>query len=255
MATTYQTLGDFIKNPFGQGINSTRNTELSSSYEKLCKKVSVASVLEIDKANYMIQIKIPSESKMGNYYDVVIHFFTDNKDLMIARTFENYYIKFFSNSPSFIYKYAALYNINGYLIESLADKFGKEHLNNMPEQVNKGMDISYDKSIYLACRYLLDNKLSNMNKYVIALKKTRNIQKFLDDVLDVEEVTLNNQVKGFEKSVEKEIKKNDSIMDVMKRKKTTRTNKPDSAVKYVNAKHGEKKGPKKKRPVKSTVKR
>ena len=44
-------------------------------------------------------------------------------------------------------------------------------------------------------------------------------------------------------------------MDVMKRNKTARTNKPDSAIKYVNAKHGTKKGPTKKRPVKSTVKK
>lgn len=255
MATTYQTLSDFIKKPFGHDINSTRNLELSVDYEKLEKKISVASVLEIDRSNYMVQIKIPSESNVGNYYDVVIHFFTDNPDLVRSRTFENYYIKFFSNSPSFIYRYAALYNINGYLIESLANKYKEEHLNSMPEQTNRSMDMYYDKSIYLACRHLLDNKLSNLNKFTILFKKTKNTEKFLDDVLDVEEVELNNQTKSFEKSVKKEIKKNDSILSSMTKSKTPRVNKPDSAVKYVNAKKPAKKGPTKKRPTRSTVKK
>lgn len=255
MATTYQTLSDFIKNPFGHGLDSNRNLQLSGNYEKLGKKISVANVLEIDRNNYMVQVKIPSESNVGNYYDVVIHFFTDNSDLGRSRTFENYYIKFFSNSPSFIYKYAALYNIHGYLIESLADKYSEEHLNVMPESVNKGLDMYYDKSIYLACRYLLDNKLSNLNKYTIMFKKTKNIEKFLDDILDVEEMTLNNQTKSFEKSVEKEIKKNDSNLGLMNKNKKVRENKPESSIKYIGAKKGTKKGSTKKRPTRSTVKK
>lgn len=260
----YQTLRDFIKLPFGNIPNRPEDMRLQANYTKLMKKISVSDVLEIDKMNYMVHVKIPSETNVGNYYDVVIHFFTDNKELIRERTFENYYIKFFSNSPSFTYKYAALYNINGYLIESLADKFGKDNLNILPNNTNKGMDIMYDKSIYLACRYLLDNKLSNMNKYAIMLKKTKNIEKFLEDVLDTEEISLNNSVSSFKKSVDKEIKKNDENIKKNKNK-NTKTKSDITSITYAK-KHKAKKNtstsginhishPSKKKAVKSTVKK
>lgn len=214
----YQILSEFMEKPFGIVPVSTEKIRLETEYTKLRKEISVANVLEIDNMNYMIHVKIPSETNMGNYYDVVIHFFTDNSKVANERTFERYYIKLFSNSPSFTYRYAALYKQEGYLIDTLADKFSQENLNKMPEKTNVERNLTFDKSIYLAGRYLLDNKLANMNKLVIMIKKTKNIDKILADVLDVEEVTLNNSVASFNRSVNKEIKKNDENIKKEKNK-------------------------------------
>ena len=59
------------------------------------------------------------------WYDVVLQFFIDDELKSRNIALNNYYVKFFSNSPGFVYKYAYLYHQNDMLVEVLADKISE----------------------------------------------------------------------------------------------------------------------------------
>ena len=162
---SYQTLSDFLVHPFGVPVTDL-DDKYMESYRKYKALISVAgySVLNDD---YYIHIKIPSESSPGKFYDVVIQFIPQSKTMTLEHMLDNYVIQFFSNSPSFIYKYAALYRIHGYMIDVLQEKLDPEYKDKLPEKSNAKMELNCDKSIYLACKFILENRYKYMSKTAI----------------------------------------------------------------------------------------
>ena len=108
----YQSIGEFMHSPFGLNSSMEKNNKYESLYNTFVQsnKIYIAGYTNIEDS-YYVHVKIPSESqKDGKYeYDVVIRFFTDKPELRHVNSLRAYYMQFFSNSPSFIYKYAALY--------------------------------------------------------------------------------------------------------------------------------------------------
>ena len=203
---SHQTLQQFMDAPFGKP-NDAKSLKYESKYRAYrdSNKIKIESSIEYEK-NYFIHMKVPSESQKGKgFYDVVIQFFTPNKEYEKQLTVENYYVQFFSNSPGFVYKYAALYKLHGYLIESLCDKFDTAYLNVLPDKANKDYELSYDSSIYYACRYLLDHKMTTLGKLSLKIFKTKPVTNFFSDIQDVEEVSIIRDVNNFEKNLKKEI--------------------------------------------------
>ena len=143
---SHQTLREFIESPFGNPDNQKR-LQYEDRYQKYKRnnKIRVEATLEIDK-NYFIHLKVPSESQKGTtvYYDVVVQFFTTNSDVEKELNLRNYYVQFFSNSPGFVYQYATLYRIEGYLIETLTDKFTPGALEILPDKANKDYKLFQD---------------------------------------------------------------------------------------------------------------
>lgn len=205
--TQYQTLSEFLQAPFGQR-NLSRNSEYESKYQKFksSNKIRVEGYTKMDD-DCFIHIKVPSESQPGVEYDVVIQFFTDDPSVSKENTYENYYIKFFSNSPGFIYKYAVLYKIHGYLIESLYDKMDPEFINTLPEKTNKNLEINYDKSIYFACRFLSENKFGILNKLGILIRRKKSFEKFIQGISDFEESKLGLEIASLEKTIKSDTEK------------------------------------------------
>ena len=201
----FQTLNEFILNPFGNGKDDKR-LSLEQEYTKIKKQIRVIGYSQVDD-DALIHIKIPSTSKQGQMYDVVILFFTDDNSVKKELTVKNYYIKFFSNSPSFIYKYAALYNKHGFLIDMLYDKLDKGYIDKLPDKTNSNHDMYYDKSIYCACRLLQENSFSNLNKVGIAFKHMVKPEKFLAGIGSFENVKFGNELKDLDKSINNELKK------------------------------------------------
>ena len=99
----------------------------------------------------------------------------------------NYHMKFFSNSPSFIYQYAALYNIHGYLIYILLEKLDKAYARKLPTKTNQHFEITYDVSIYMACKYLIEHKLRYMSKLGTILTVKKLNRQFFKDMRDFKE--------------------------------------------------------------------
>ena len=158
----YQTLSDFLIHPFGVP-SSDLDSKYAEAYKKTRELMSVEGYSVLDES-YYIHIKVPSESQPGKKYDVVIQFIPQTNTMTKEHMLDNYVIQFFSNSPSFIYKYAALYRIHGYMIDALQEKLDPEYKDKLPEKSNTEMKLYCDKSIYLAGRYLLDNRYKFMSK-------------------------------------------------------------------------------------------
>ena len=148
----FQILKDFLLEPFGN-VDIDVQKRLEISYQSMKHKIKVEGYTIVDD-DYFIHIKVPSESNPNQSYDVVILFFADNNKVKRGITLNHYYVKFFSNSPSFIYQYAVLYKTNGFLIDFLYDKMDKKYSDTMPKNPKKMM---YDKSIYCASKFLLDS--------------------------------------------------------------------------------------------------
>lgn len=215
-----QTVSQFIEAPF-HIPNAQKNLKYEDRYQSFKKsnKIKIESSIEFEK-NYFIHLKVPSES-MGQddvYYDVVIQFFTSDPEVEKQLTVQNYFVQFFSNSPGFMYKYAALYKLEGYLIESLCDKFAPGALNTLPDKANKNYDLYFDSSIYYACRYLIDNKLTTLGKLTLKLFKTKTPERFFGDIQDTESVSIIRSSAQMVSSIRKEID-NDQALSEQQQKK------------------------------------
>lgn len=181
----YQTLSDFLVHPFGISITD-EGEKLNPKYEKFKSLIKVVGYSILDES-YYIHVKVPSESQPGKTYDVVIQFMPKTDTMIKEHTLDFYVIQFFSNSPSFVYKYAALYKLHGYMIDALQEKLNPEYADTLPEQANKNMELMYDKSIYFATKFLYDNRLTYLSKS--ALRYTRKLQfrDLVDSVLTTED--------------------------------------------------------------------
>lgn len=218
----YQSIADFMRSPFGRTDSMEKNTKYQELYEtyKRSNKIYVAGYCNIEDS-YYIHVKIPSESqKDGKYeYDVVIRFFTDNPSLKPGNSLRAYYMQFFSNSPGFIYKYAALYKKEDYLIRDLYNKLDPEYSNVMPTKTNSDMVLSYDKSIYFACRFLSDGRFRYLNKFGLLLQKKKTPSKFFSDISDFKSIKFDQDLLNTEKKLKRDIansKKSDERKDIKK---------------------------------------
>lgn len=215
----YQTLAQFINAPFGT-TNVKKSTDYETEYKSVKTRLRITGYCEMDES-YLIHVTVPSKSNKSQIYDVVILFFTDDPSVKKQRMLNNYYIKFYSNSPSFIYKYAALYKKNGYLIDAFFDKMDAKYSDIMPDKTNKGYEMFYDKSIYCACRYLLDSKTA-LSKFGILLHHKQPQTAFFRSIKDFEDTKFSGDSKSVEKKIEKEL---DALEKEGKSKKK-RTNRP-----------------------------
>ena len=202
---TFQTIEEFLKAPFGN--EEPKNQDFEQKYKKLYadKRISLVALTPIDD-DYLLHLSVGSDTNPTEAYDVVLLFFTDNETIKKEITFKNYYVKFFSNSPSFIYQYAVLYRQNGFLIDMLYDKMDEKYKDVLPDKVNKEHNLSYDKSIYCACKYVL-SKSSAFNKYLnFTPKKTPDI--FFRGIKDFADVKMISEIRSMDKKINKELEEN-----------------------------------------------
>lgn len=201
----YQRLNEFIEHPFGNHVGL--NLEYKAKYDKYrnTNRIKLVSVSIVDN-KYYAHVSIPSESSNMNY-DVVILFFTDDPEVEKSNTLVNYKCKFFSNSPSFIYKYASLYKSKGYLIEELYKKLDTQYGDKLPEKTNPKNDLCYDKSLFFACQYLLEHKFVCLSKLSVFFKKTT-FDKFIQSIKDYN--TIKNDIDNRKKT-------NDSVSNINKK--------------------------------------
>lgn len=209
MTSKYQTLEGFLFSPFHKTeSHKQKDLEYDTKYRSYVdsNKITIAGMCEIENSVF-IHIKIPSESQNGYSYDVIIRFFSTDPSILAQTHLRNYYIQFFSNSPSFMYQYAYLYNKEGFLIEALYDKLDPDYIDKAPEKTNVNMTISYDKSIYFACRFLSDNKFKYLNKHGVIQRKKKPSSKFFRDITDFKSVKFDQYVLVEEKKLSKQLEK------------------------------------------------
>lgn len=218
---TFQTISEYVATPFGNTKNPEKN-RLEQSYQKLKRNIKINGYLKSGK-EYFLHILVPSESNPKESYDVVILFFTGDMSVERSLTLKNYYIKLFSNSPSFIYQYAAMYHVEGYLIDFLFEKMDKEYAEVMPK---KPKPLSWDKSLYCACRYLLDDKFISLSKMGIITKHRKTERNFFNDIKSFQDVKMASELRSLNNKIDKELEK-----DKGERKKERKPSKPQISIK------------------------
>lgn len=208
----YQTLSEFIQRPFGSSSPMGNDTKYAAIYQKMnsADEISFVAMAMIENS-YYYHLQLPSESqqKQGNAYsyDVVIRFFTNDPSIMKEDHIRNYKIQFYSNSPSFIYNYAYLYHKNGFLIEEMYGKTDTEYINKPPTKRNPNMNMNYDKSIYVVCRFLADRQFRWLVKHGPAVQKKVSPQRFFRNIADFNTVKFDQALFSEEKKLAKELDK------------------------------------------------
>ena len=215
--TKYQSIESFIQRPFGKAPLVSRKSNFEQKYIRLRQKIKVTGYTEIDESVF-IHVSIPSESKENYFYDVVLQFFPPNDVIKKEKTYMNYYMKFFSNSPSFIYNYAALYNINGYLIYILLEKLDMAYAKKLPSIRNHNLEICYDVSIYMACRYLIEHKVRYMTKLGSLLTVKKLGRRFFQDMRDFKQTEFDLKTFSVQKQLNKmKAEQEESYKDLAKK--------------------------------------
>lgn len=187
-------IDEFLKNPMGKGAVIPGKDQLLMVLDyrlKLLKeKQNISMKIYTTEKDVYYHVMIPSENVDRDVtYDVIIKFKQTEKNEKFDQSYRQYQIEFFSNCPSFTYGYAYVANLNGYLIKELSDKYEEVVLTRPPVSKNPGLIFSYEKSIYFACKYIMEDKQVLQKSYVKTYgeKLTKNILKEIKHMNIIEE--------------------------------------------------------------------
>lgn len=172
------TIQSFIANPFGtKGLSApvlrAKMEKIGIKYRAILNLHHGAFKYNVFKVgdSVIINVKVPSESVTGAYYDVAVEFLdvaSSSKSLLTRN------IRLFSNSFTFVYKYAYLFNKQGMVIPYYKSKLPPECFTNEPEKRNPDGILEYEKSILFAMLFIRDSQLylfENYSKHRIVSNK------------------------------------------------------------------------------------
>ena len=229
---------EFLKNPVGKGaVIPGKNTLLADLLERKEFEINIYRKKDCFFFHFLIMTEDPERE---NDYDVVIGFYptkTQKLDTVITR----YDIKIFSNSPSFIYTYAFVAKQNKLLIVDFYNKFNVNVLKKPPVSRNPGKIMGYEKSIYYACKYLVEHE-NLLNKSYVKNHSDSNYKKLIKEVRkdsvilqEIKTAKAVKQAKKYETKKQDKIEKS-KINHIGKSKKT------QSSVNYINKTNNRNKG-------------
>lgn len=120
----------------------------------------------------LFHVKVPSEDYSNNKitYDVLFRLYADGSTRYSLRN-----MRVFSNSPSFLYTYAYVYYHSDLIIQepNLVSKLPTIALTQPPVVRNPVESLGFEKSTYVAARYLLDGFVLN-DSYINRFGKRMN---------------------------------------------------------------------------------
>jgi len=128
-------------------------------------------------------VRVPSEDFRSNklFYDVLFRIDNDPTQRYSTRN-----TRMFSNSPSFIFTYAYVYYHDDLIIDEFAEKLPMTALTTPPTTRNPVEALGYEKSTYIAARYLLDgfcltdNYINKFGKKMNALEERNLLYQIAD---------------------------------------------------------------------------
>lgn len=209
------TYDQYIVNPMGikNAVFSNREMYRQLYTDKLDKILlrelgKVKYFLLYDKSNdkYFIHMKIPSEVVDKFYYDTVIEFYTNDSTIRLEKELKHYFVKFYSNDPSFVFTFAHAMISNNLFIEDLVSKMTKDAVKNVAKEKNPRDEVGYVKSIYFA--YILCKRYGLFNKIVFhneAIKYNKKV--LVDNVVHADDKVADRIEKGQQIEKKKGIQK------------------------------------------------
>jgi hypothetical protein len=139
--------------------------------------------LYVDEKNdrYIAHIKIPSETVKNFYYDAVIVFYAKDAAPKSSSSLQDYYVKFFSNDPAFVFTYLRVFLKNDLFFEDMKPKSSKLALTKDPKITNPYEVPGYCKVLYFAYLFMKSKNLFAKHMYKSYGKKY-NRKAFVDSV-------------------------------------------------------------------------
>lgn len=242
----------YIENPMGKhnAVFSQRDMYKNLYTEKFDKvflreagKIDFVLYIDKKKDRYIAHIKVPSETVKDFYYDAVILFYTNDAISRASPSLQDYFVKFFSNDPAFVFTYLRVFLKNDLFFEDLKPKSSKLALKKDPKEKNPYEVPGYSKILYFAYLFMKMKNLfskSMWTQYAVEYKE----KKLLDSVMHTDEkISLRQELgKQADRSIKKEEKRKnaesnaksrviDSPSGNIKMTKTTGSVRPVGAVK------------------------
>ncbi len=186
----------YIDNPYkGSAFLASRKAikaGLNLSFLNLIQKyrnLFYAIPYKYSNGDILFHVKVPSEEYQFNklVYDIFFLIQYDKDKRYAQRN-----VRMISNSPNFLFTYAYVYFHDDIMIERFALKMPDEALNNKPVVRNPIESLGFEKSTYIAARYLVDGQILN-DGY---------INKFGKNMNSFEEMNLENMFGDPEKIVQ-----------------------------------------------------
>ena len=171
------------------------------------RQLKLTSARDTNRKNYYFIVNIPSSTsnKRALSYDVIIE--VSNPKNSPNNIFEKN-VRFFSNSPSFSFFYAYVYNRHGLLIPWLKNKYSGTILQKRPTSRNPKEEVKLDQSLKTALLYIAEvykfDDMGNSRKVNRIFRNTINkdvVYKGIPTALEKTEE--NKEVKQKEKRTEK----------------------------------------------------
>lgn len=149
------TVSEYLANPYGKGAAfgaiTQQRANLDAQFQALQSKISSRTYLYRNTA--IFHIIIPSQKDENSTYDVIVEIpFREKTEEEINLINSNFRV--FSNCPSFIFTYANVFRNKGMLCTWLVDKYDPSVRNKAPARSNPYSIVGYERSIYLAFKYL-----------------------------------------------------------------------------------------------------
>lgn len=262
-----QTMKGFLDNPMGKGTSILPNRDLIVNDFKRRHKIMidkgkkfVVNVYHNEVTdNYFFHILVPSETDRNNTYDVVLQLSPPEKTTGIIKppTISNFNVRFFSNSPSFVFTYAHVMYSNNMLVKFLAKKYNKLVLRKEPVVTNPRGVVLYEKSITFAIITLLNEPNYMSRAYLKSIKKPhaenliftkiRTDEKILEEI-EKERIRLGQIKREKDRQIEKDMsektrevrklstQKADSSNRMIRAKKSTSTIEKQKSTKRISGK-------------------
>lgn len=201
MEMTFQ---QYIDNPMGKrnAVFSQRDVFKKIYIEKFDKvflreagKIDFTLYIDKKKDRYVAHIKIPSETVKDFYYDAVILFYSNDAAIKSSPNLQDYFVKFFSNDPAFVFTYLRVFLKNDLFLEDLKPKSSKLALTKDPKEKNPYEVPGYSKILYFAYLFMKQKNLFSKSMY-ISYGEDYSAKKLVDRVEHTDEKIAKRQELG-----------------------------------------------------------
>ena len=200
-------------------------------------KINYMLYFDKPKDRYIIHIKIPSETVENFYYDAVIMFYTNDAAERSSTKLDNYFVKFFSNDPAFVFTYLRVFLKNNLFIEELKSKAPKLALKKDPKIKNPYETPGYSKILFFAYIFMKNKNLFAKHMYT-SYGQPYNVKTVLANIEDGDTKIAKRQELGKSKNIEMKRRDRDAVLQSRRREvqnKSQRSNKISTVVKNVSS--------------------
>ena len=155
----YMIYCDYLANPYGRGAGVAPTAMIKDVVERSLEedypdRINVTPVKTEDR-QLIFMCQLPSRTKKGIYYDVVIQLDLTAVDDNVRIGINRVPFKVFSNSPSFYYTYAKVFEDKSLFCDWLKRKYERKILRKAPVTRNPSFIVGYERTVYTCMYYIL----------------------------------------------------------------------------------------------------